>query len=676
MPTPYPSWANVHVGLGSCRSNECDNSRTAASVLEAIRNGTYEIEVDTIHQALMEENEDKAQELKTELPAVTWSGTFSTRKIAGLIAHTGLLCIDLDDCDEFGKVDDLRKSIIADPTTAAVFRSPRGLGLKVLLLAKNAPTNDAEHKQLFEIVSRRYLNLHRLPIDQSGKDVSRLCFVSHDPELFVRDSPEAIDWKTTVNVPIATQKVVEAQCEHTSPGDDYDARGDVMDLLKRHDWKPLQGGKYWTRPGKTHGISASLNIIPDRFWCFTSSTIFEQNKLYRPWHVYAILEHGGDFHAAARSLAAAGFGDKREPSHESGVVGTQATHDEESGVVGTQAVTSWRTMEDGKPSLPPITTATDEDATPPPTPPEIIRSVLYKGAKMMIAGPAKARKTFALMDLAMSVQAGEPWLGCDTVQSNVLYLNFELQAFDSRNRRLAISAAKFDRNSPDVAFWHLRGALSRRGVNPRNTYASIIDGISEFSREHEIGLIIVDPIYKLMQMSGEENKAEDVGRLLNELDMLTVETGAAVAFCHHFAKGNASQKDSIDRASGSGVYARDPDALVILTPHDEQDCMTCDMTLRNFRSPDPFALRWRFPTWEVADDIDPNDLKGCKKDEEGQPRVSSYDREKQRLEKFRAYIADHCGGQLTQTNADDVAKYCDKSLATIWKWWGTIGKHV
>ena len=149
---------------------------------------------------------------------------------------------------------------------------------------------------------------------------------------------------------------------------------------------------------------------------------------------------------------------------------------------------------------------------------------------MMIAGPAKARKTFALMDLAMSVQAGEPWLGCDTVQSNVLYLNFELQAFDSlnghcqvhqgkrlsrlgwtgyhhlcdtvqsnvlylnfelqafdsRNRRLAISAAKFDRNSPDVAFWHLRGALSRRGVNPRNTYASIIDGISEFSREHEI----------------------------------------------------------------------------------------------------------------------------------------------------------------------------------------------
>ncbi len=63
-------------------------------------------------------------------------------------------------------------------------------------------------------------------------------------------------------------------------------------------------------------------------------------------------------------------------------------------------------------------------------------------------------------------------------------------------------------------------------------------------------------------------------------------------------------------------------------------------------------------------------------DEEGQPRVSSYDREKQRLEKFRAYIADHCGGQLTRANQDNVAKYCDRSLATIWEWWRTIEKHV
>ena len=76
--------------------------------------------------------------------------------------------------------------------------------------------------------------------------------------------------------------------------------------------------------------------------------------------------------------------------------------------------------------------------------------VLYKGAKMMIAGPAKARKTFALMDLAMSVQAGEPWLGCDTVRSNVLYLNFELQAFDSRNRRLAISCSRENSDMPSM----------------------------------------------------------------------------------------------------------------------------------------------------------------------------------------------------------------------------------
>jgi hypothetical protein len=94
-----------------------------------------------------------------------------------------------------------------------------------------------------------------------------------------------------------------------SPGDDYDQRADLPSLLKRHGWKPARNdNRFWTRPGKDSGISASWNQVPGRFFVFSTSTKFEAGRVYKPWHVYAILECGGDFSAAARELQRQGFG--------------------------------------------------------------------------------------------------------------------------------------------------------------------------------------------------------------------------------------------------------------------------------------------------------------------------------------------------------------------------------
>jgi hypothetical protein len=94
-----------------------------------------------------------------------------------------------------------------------------------------------------------------------------------------------------------------------TPGDDFDFRADMPALLKKHGWKPAgRDGKYWTRPGKSKGISASWDIVPGRFFVFSSSTQFEPNHVYRPWHVYAMLECGGDYARAAGDLRRQGFG--------------------------------------------------------------------------------------------------------------------------------------------------------------------------------------------------------------------------------------------------------------------------------------------------------------------------------------------------------------------------------
>ena len=97
------------------------------------------------------------------------------------------------------------------------------------------------------------------------------------------------------------------------PGDDYNQRVQWKDLLECHGWTCVsQNGEvsYWCRPGKSEGVSATLNYQGnDLFHCFTTSTDFEQRS-YDKFGVYAILNHGGDYKAAARQLAEEGYGNQ------------------------------------------------------------------------------------------------------------------------------------------------------------------------------------------------------------------------------------------------------------------------------------------------------------------------------------------------------------------------------
>ena len=121
-------------------------------------------------------------------------------------------------------------------------------------------------------------------------------------------------------------------------------------------------------------------------------------------------------------------------------------------------------------------------------------------------------------------------------------------------------------------------------------------------------LIIIDPTYKLL-FSRDENRAGDIASLMNEFEMMAVRTGAAVAFSAHYSKGNQAQKESIDRIGGSGVFARDPDSILNFTRHEEPDCFTVDMALRNHPPQNAFVVRWEYPLFVVDSVLDPIRLK-------------------------------------------------------------------
>lgn len=92
---------------------------------------------------------------------------------------------------------------------------------------------------------------------------------------------------------------------------------EVLSMLGKYDWKVLgNGGKSGSynliRPGKNNGISATWNYVPNRLYVFTSSTVFESGKIYKPSAIYSILEHNGDYSAAALALSKMGYGDKEK----------------------------------------------------------------------------------------------------------------------------------------------------------------------------------------------------------------------------------------------------------------------------------------------------------------------------------------------------------------------------
>jgi hypothetical protein len=94
------------------------------------------------------------------------------------------------------------------------------------------------------------------------------------------------------------------------PGDDFNERGDVRAVLERHGWQLVRGGEneYWRRPGKDQGWSATLRA--GVFYVFSSNAApFEPDKAYAPFTVYTLLDHAGDFAAAAAALRADGYGD-------------------------------------------------------------------------------------------------------------------------------------------------------------------------------------------------------------------------------------------------------------------------------------------------------------------------------------------------------------------------------
>ena len=132
---------------------------------------------------------DKAQARRFKASSFDYccfSGTFSKRTEASLIKHSGLMCIDFDHLSD---IEGLRQQLLFDEyfDTQLMFRSPSGDGLKWII---NVELSSLKHGIYFDAVANYIQQTYSIPIDKSGRDVCRACFLPYDPNAYI--NPEKI----------------------------------------------------------------------------------------------------------------------------------------------------------------------------------------------------------------------------------------------------------------------------------------------------------------------------------------------------------------------------------------------------------------------------------------------------------------------------------------------------
>lgn len=366
--------------------------------------------------------------------------------------------------------------------------------------------------------------------------------------------------------------------------------GELIASLKKHaddigatvgDWKLEAGGWIRFNPLDGEGVK-NENVTKFKYALVESDTlpIAEQDVLFRKLElpIAALIHSGGkSLHAIVR-VDAADYEEyrkrvdflydfmeqqgvpidkqNRNPSRLSRMPGLTRNGNRQylaATNIGRKSWTDWMDFVEGATDeLPPLESLAKYKDNPPKLPEEIIKGILRRGHKMIISGSSKAGKSFLLMELCVAIAEGAKWLGFPCRKGRVLYVNLEIDPASCIIRFLKIyEALGLPMNdSENIIVWNLRGyAVPLDQLVPK---------LIRRVRDQHLDAIVIDPIYKVI--TGDENNASEMGQFCNQFDKICTETGCSAIYCHHHSKGAQGNKRAMDRASGSGVFSRDPDA--------------------------------------------------------------------------------------------------------------------
>jgi len=158
--------------------------RDVMFVLDRIRIGKNKELISSIRK---ESDKTARNELKKNLPAICFSGTFSKRSDDAIIEHSGLICLDFDGYESVDLMQEEKSRLTQDKHVMSVFISPSGNGLKVIV---KIPPTPEDHKRYFDALGEHFGSDK---FDISTKNVSRVCYESYDKDIYINLDSEVWD---------------------------------------------------------------------------------------------------------------------------------------------------------------------------------------------------------------------------------------------------------------------------------------------------------------------------------------------------------------------------------------------------------------------------------------------------------------------------------------------------
>lgn len=235
--------------------------------------------------------------------------------------------------------------------------------------------------------------------------------------------------------------------------------------------------------------------------------------------------------------------------------------------------------------------------------PPVIHGLLREGETMNVIASTKLGKSWLVIDLALAIAGGRPWLGMETVKGDVLIIDNELHCETSANRIPKVAAARgiaFNEVAEHLFIENLRGQLKD---------LRLLGGYFGALQPGRFKVIILDAFYRFLPVKTDENDNGAMARLYNYLDAYAERLKCAFILIHHTSKGNQSLKEITDVGAGAGSQARATDTHLILRRHEEEDAVVMEAVVRSWPPLEPRCLRWGFPLWHPADELSPDALK-------------------------------------------------------------------
>jgi DNA-binding transcriptional ArsR family regulator len=345
-----------------------------------------------------------------------------------------------------------------------------------------------------------------------------------------------------------TEKKIEARKQERAadptegrPGDDFNMRATWPEILGPHGWKRISikdDEEQWQRPDKAApGISATTNYKSSGlFYVFSTNTMFEVNRGYSKFSVYAILNHNGDFQAAARELAGKGYGEaKQQPKADS------------QKPAGFQPPAHWEMMD----------YAHARTWNCKPLEPIIKGLGIFKGILILIAAQSQTGKSLLKQYLIRRMITGGLCFGKFSVEKIDKLLDLVLEDPSRRNRDRWL-----DQNEPDIEPGHAFAYFAPGfKLNDDNFFAHL-----EKKIESGFELIFIDTYQRATPGISSFND-EQQSVILHKLAELTRKYNVTIIIIDHIRKGDNGKRRreiSIEDIKGTGGKAQNADTVILL----------------------------------------------------------------------------------------------------------------